>query len=124
MEKIHPDYWTQFIIENDLIETEIDIPESSDLSEVGASFEIFDEKNSIDESENFYPGIAVKAEGFIPIGGCTIGTGDPYFINIHEGKNGALYRIYHNSVSEDGYNKEDAIDTVLGSFTEILKYIL
>ena len=51
------------------------------------------------------------------------GSGDPYFINIDDGANGPLYRIYHDAVGEDGYDRNDAVAVVLESQSDILKYV-
>ncbi|WPJ95399.1 hypothetical protein SH580_18425 [Coraliomargarita algicola] len=115
-----PDYWKEFLEANDLIEKDFELSESEDLSGVGADFSLMSFEDIIDEAENYYPGIKVKEDGFIPVGSCQIGTGDPYFINKKEGKNGALYRIYHDSVTDEGYDHESAIDKVLDHYETLL----
>jgi hypothetical protein len=122
MNTVQPQYWQDFISQNNILYTEISIPEENDLSEVGTDLEIFDEKTTSEEASLFYPGLVVIKDGYIPIAGCSIGSGDPYFININEGENGSLYRIYHDSVFEDGYNVNDAVDKVLENYEDLLKY--
>ncbi len=118
-----PKYWIDFIKKYNLIGSYIEIPEEIDLSELGTEMEIMTEKMCLEEAEDAYPGLIVIKDGYVPIGSCQIGSGDPYFINKNDGENGPLYRIYHDSVFEDGYNKDEAIDKVLDNYSKILNYI-
>jgi hypothetical protein len=119
-----PQYWKSFVKQNSLVWKEIEIPEHVDMTEAGAEFEILDEEGICREAEDLYPGIAVSKDGFVPVGGCSIGTGDPYFINQYDGLGGPLYRIYHDMVGEDGYDRDEAVDVVIENYTEILKYVI
>jgi hypothetical protein len=119
-----PLYWQEFIENNALRGKEIEIPENVDLTEIGAEIEILDEEGIRQETEELYPGIIVSKDGFIPIGACSIGTGDQYFINLNDGARGPLYRIYHDMVGDDGYDKNEAVNIVLKDYTEIIKYIV
>lgn len=98
------------------------ISRKKDVSGVGADFEIFSEANSTDEAKNYWPGIGVFADGFIPVAGCSIGSGDPYFINSNDGKNGPLYRIYHDQVNENGYDRNTAVDIVLEKYEKLIEF--
>lgn len=118
-----PIAWRQFVEQHQLVGTEIEIPETADLSGVGAVLEILSEPASDTEANEHYPGIVVKGDGFVPVGGCTIGAGDPYFLNVHDRQPGPLYRIYHDSVLDATYNRTDAVAVVLRSFDELLKYV-
>lgn len=117
-----PQYWTDFLEQNTLLGSEITIPDVADKSGVGAEFDFMTEQAARAEAQEFYPGIAVSAGGYVPVGNCLIGTGDPYFINTKDGPFGPLYRVYHDAVSESGYNPKEAIDVVLESYKELLKY--
>jgi hypothetical protein len=118
-----PPGYNRFIEQHNLIGLEVEIPEQNDLSGVGALIELLDEVNAIKESTGFYPGLVVKADGYVPIGGCAIGCGDPYFINLHDPQPGPIYRIYHDSVLDEKYNREQAIARVLNSYEELLLYV-
>lgn len=50
------------------------------------------------ESETLeaYPGCAIFDLGYICIAADPTGGGDPYFINIEEGNNPAIYQVYHD----------------------------
>ncbi len=80
-----PQYWISFLDENNLREKDCCIKEEIDESGVGADLYIFTEEQSLDEELNFYPGICVARDGYIPVAGCQIGSGDPYFIKQSEG---------------------------------------
>ncbi len=85
--------------------------------------DIMSENMSKDEAENAYPGLIVIKDGYVPIGSCLLGSGDPYFINKNDGENGPIYRIYHDSVFDDGYDKNQAIEKVVDNYTKIIKYM-
>ena len=107
-----------------MVGREFSIPEEIDLSGLGVDLEVFSEESSIQEATEYWPGIGVLSDGYIPIAGCLIGTGDPYFIMPAEGVGGKLYRIYHDEVSDKGYNPKSAITIVLESYEEILNYVV
>lgn len=117
-----PHYWQTFIEQHQLTGRELSIPVESDLSGVGAKIEILDERGISAEQTCIYPGIAVSKAGFVPVGGCCIGTGDPYFINTRDGEGGPLYRIYHEEVADESYDAARAIAVVLKDYRELLKY--
>jgi hypothetical protein len=117
-----PSYWKSFVESEGLVAKHTTIPEEEDLSGLGADICWFDDESSRSEKEEFYPGIAVSKDGFIPVGGCDIGSGDPYFICEKDGVGGPLYRIYHDSVREDAYCREDAVVVVLSDYRTIAKF--
>jgi len=117
-----PEYWIEFLDKHNLRNSEIEIPEERDLSELdGGDLKIFGEEEIIDESTNFYPGIVVQKYGLLPVASCLHGSGDPYFINTNEGPSGKLYRIYHDEVSDEGYS-ENALNIVLNNYEELLEF--
>lgn len=121
-----PEYWKNFIVSNLLVGKCCEIPEKSDLSELdGGDLKIFSEANVVEEANEFYPGLIVKKDGFIPVASCLQGSGDPYFINVNDGANGCLYRIYHDAemIDDDNYNLDDAVNIVLNNYTDLLKFV-
>jgi hypothetical protein len=117
-----PSYWRAFLAAENLVGTHTTIPEEEDRSSVGAEICWFDDEGARSEKEELYPGIAVAKDGFIPVGGCDIGTGDPYFICVMDGVGGPLYRIYHDRVSEAGYTREEAVAVVLTDYREVSRF--
>jgi hypothetical protein len=117
-----PPYWKTFVEQHQLIGREFLLPVEVDLSGVGANIELLDEANISTEQTESYPGIAVACAGFVPVGGCVIGTGDPYFINVHDGEGGPLYRIYHDEVIRDPIDLGVAVAVLLKDYRELLDY--
>ena len=84
------DYWKEFVAQNSLTGKDVSIPEDADQSKLGAELRILDEDGIRSEAEDVYPGIAVVKDGFLPVGSCLEGSGDPYFINVNDGPRGPL----------------------------------
>lgn len=118
-----PPYWLEFLATFSLVGREVSIPEPDDRSGVGAEIEFLDEAGSREEAEEYYPGIAVAADGFVPVGSCLIGTGDPYFIRLADGEGGPLYRVDHEAVGKEGYDRAAAVDVVLDDYRHLLRYL-
>lgn len=73
-----------------------------------------------DEFYELYPGCAIGNLGYICIAEDPTGSGDPYFIDIHEGDNPPVYQIYHD-VSDVGeeiiqHGKEKIVDKLSDLF--------
>lgn len=118
-----PPHYRQFVERHGLIGATAEIPEGDDLSGMGATIGLYDEAAATVEAEEFYPGLVVKEDGFVPIGECLIGSGDPYFINIGDDPPGPVYQIYHDSVMDHLYDRNEAIARVLASYDELLSYV-
>ncbi len=59
-----------------------------------------DARNIRSESLECYPGLAILSRGFINIGSCSLGSGDPYFISSEEGDDPPVYQVYHDVSDE------------------------
>jgi hypothetical protein len=118
-----PHYWTSFLKNHELLGKSASLSEEDDMSEVSADIIFLTEAESNDELENFWPGIGVAKDGFVPIGACAIGSGDYYYINLNDGTNGPMYRIYHDAVHSDGYDPATALDKVLDHYESIRFHI-
>ncbi|WP_404786192.1 hypothetical protein [Altericista sp. CCNU0014] len=115
-----PNYWLQFVEVHHLIGKSVCLDEDTDLSTLGADMQFLTVEQSIDELTNFWPGIGVAKDGYIPIAWCSTGSGDYYYININDGPNGPLYRVLHDSVGPEGYNAMDAVAKVLDHYEDLL----
>ena|SRR5687767_13002980 len=118
-----PTYWLQFIESHNLTGKSACLAEDVDLSTLGADMQFLTEAQSIDELTNFWPGIGVAKDGYVPVAWCSAGSGDYYYINTKDGPNGPLYRVYHDAVGPGGYNAEDAVAKVLNHYEELLRHI-
>ncbi|MCC7422987.1 MAG: hypothetical protein IT428_22150 [Planctomycetaceae bacterium] len=117
-----PPHFQQFAAAHRLVGAMIEIPEADDASGLGASFQILDDAGVAGELDA-YPGTVVAADGFVPIGGCLLGSGDPYFIRSSDPAPGPVYRIYHDSVFDADYDRDEAVATVLESYEDLLRFI-
>lgn len=86
------------------------INEKEDLSELGVEMQWFSTNEMIEEAYNAYPGICAYKKGYLPLGKCLEGSGDPYFIKKTEKKYN-IYRIPHDSVINENLI-EDEIELV------------
>jgi hypothetical protein len=117
-----PNYWRRFVEVNALRGASFSFEAQHDESGVGADLQILTDEQSYDEATNFWPGIGVAKDDYVPVASCLSGSGDYYYINTNDGPNGRLYRIYHDSVGENGYNPDEAIAVVLTQYEQLLAY--
>jgi len=117
-----PEYWRRFIDAEGLAKLRVSIPETDDVSGVGAEIYWFDDEASREERDDFYPGLVVKKDGFVPVGGCELGSGDPYFICEKDGEGGPLYRIYHDAVGHEDYDRASSVAVVLPDYRLLARY--
>ena len=120
-----PEYWINFLDKNEMRWVSCKIPPEEDLANIdeeGPDLYIFNEESSIQESTENYPGIGVKPDGYIPVAGCELGSGDPYFINVNDGENGPLYCIFHDNVIDENYDRFKAIVKILENYQDLVKY--
>jgi hypothetical protein len=117
-----PQYWLDFVEANQIARKSFRLTEHDDESGVGADLTVLTSGESEDEATRNWPGIGVAPDGYIPVASCDVGSGDWFYINSNDGINGPLYRIYHDSVSEHGFEPSDAIDVVLRNYAQLLPY--
>lgn len=118
-----PIYWHQFIQQHRLEGKSACLSEDVDLSTLGVDMQFLTEAQSINELTNFWPGIGVSKDGYVPVACCLIGSGDYYYINTNDGQDGPLYRIYHDAVGPNGYKTENAVAKVLNHCEKILRHV-
>lgn len=75
-----------------LVGVVFNVEERNDLSGLGASFRWMSAEEMVDEATRCYPGIAAAPHGYLPVGICLEGTGDPYFLRLRDT---AIVRIPH-----------------------------
>jgi hypothetical protein len=118
-----PDFWVKFISDNGLLEATVAMPEVLDQTGLGVDLAFLTPEQSIDEATNFWPGLGVAKDGYVPVGECLRGSGDYYYIRASDGAAGPLYRIYHDAVGDDGYDPNEAIAVVLQNYEELLGHV-
>lgn len=94
------------------------LDDEQDESGLGAEFRWMSLDEMIDEATVVYPGISAIRQGFLPVGICLEGTGDPYFLRV---KDGVLVRIPHDAVvnNELDVNRVEKVATSLKDLVEI-----
>lgn len=74
------------------------LSEQADESRFGAELRWMTAEQMVDEATGAYPGIPAASRGFLPVGICLEGTGNPYFLRLGDG---AIVRIPHDAATED-----------------------
>ena len=96
------------------------LSKKDDLSGLGLELKWFSASEIIDEMFQYYPGILICKSGYLPIGGCLKGSGDPYFLkikSIENLKDPAIVRIPHDYVTNENTYPEDKIEIVCESLS-------
>ncbi len=84
-----------------LIERYFSLSEQEDNSNFGVEMQWMTIQEQIDEIYNAYPSkVAIKYD-FYPVGKCLEGSGDPYFVKQDKKNDFKIYRIPHESVTDD-----------------------
>jgi hypothetical protein len=99
----------------------IDLDESDDRSELGVRMQWMTVDEILDEANQATPGIQAARLGYLPIGKCMTGSGDPYFVDT-KAAGYPLVRVPHTSVnaSTDVLN-ETKIERVADSLDEFFE---
>jgi hypothetical protein len=103
--------WIDVLKKYNIIGESFSLSEEYDLSDFGVELQIMTVDEQMDESLNLYPGIASLKKGYLPLGICLEGSGDPYFIK-DVNSTIFLYRIPHNSLTEKQELLEDDVELV------------
>lgn len=98
-----------------------EVDEDDDISEMGADIKWLTPEQILDEGLNAYPGKVVLLLGYLPIGSCLAGSGDPYFIKLlDDSDDPSLVRIPHECSSDENYPEEE-IEVVFTHLSELFK---
>ena len=75
---------------------QFEISEQEDLSRFGVSLYWLSPSQILSEALEAYPGRLASFAGFLPIGACAFGSGDPYFLDLRQqASDPPLVRIPH-----------------------------
>ena len=88
-----------------------------DLSEMGVEMKWMDAAEILSEAFDAYPGKLAVDLGYITIGNCMEGSGDPYFVKYCDGKV-KLYRIPHDEAIVGERFVESAVELVSDDLCE------
>lgn len=103
------------------IEFELQVFEPEDDFDGLQSIELNDSNGICIESLEYYPGLEIFKKGYICIASDSTGGGDPYFININEGDNPPVYRVYHDISDNADEILEKGRELVSNSLSELFK---
>ena len=121
-EMVLPDWFIKLITENKLIGSYLYLNEKNDNSDMGVSLKWKTTVDMVDELYEFYPGVAVIGMGYLPVGSCLEGSGDPYFVKLTEDVNEAKFvRIRHDLVEDDDTYLEDEMEIVAPNIQDFFK---
>lgn len=98
------------------------LDEELDESELGVDLKWLTPEQIIEEALYAYPGKAVTELGYLPIGACLSGSGDPYFLKVKGTvvEDAALVRIPHDAILDDVY-PENEIEIVQASLSQFFE---
>lgn len=82
-------------------------------SEIAVDMKWMDPADIREEARELYPGREAVKDGYLPIGTCLIGSGDPYFLKVSESKDPPVVRIPH-----DNPDAPEMISPSLGEFLQ------
>ncbi|WLQ14315.1 hypothetical protein O5O45_31855 [Hahella aquimaris] len=95
------------------------LSEDIDISNIGLDLKWLSPDQIIDEALNAYPGKLVYKLGYIPIGSCLAGSGDPYFLSPSDSlESSKLVRIPHDMASNCNSYPTDSIELVCTSLDD------
>ena len=95
--------------------------EEDDDSGLGAEVIWKTPEDMVAEARDYYPGISVVDLGFLPIGSCAIGSGDPYMLDLRRASSDPpVVRVPHESAVQEPYPLED-IELVCPSLSEFFR---
>lgn len=109
-----PEELVSFMVEYPVVDAYLSIPEDKDASEMGVDMQWLSAKRILREVVDAYPGIVAVSAGYIPIGACTAGSGDPYFYRVSDG---AVVRILHEPGEDPDRLSESNVEFVAPSLT-------
>jgi len=106
-----------------LSEVSFSLSEEDDESGLGAELKWLNPDQILDEALLAYPGKAVLKLGYLPIGSCLLGSGDPYFLFLRDAdpEDPALVRVPHDFARENENYPEDKIETVSSSLSRFFR---
>lgn len=99
------------------------ISAEEDESEIGVDLKWLGAEDIIKEALDFYPGKSVYSLGYIPVGSCLDGSGDPYFLfvrDIDDSCDPPLVRVPHDYATAESY-PEDKVEIVSAKLSDFIR---
>lgn len=90
------------------------LSKKKDLSRMGVLMKWLSPTEMVEEALDFYPGIVALPAGYIPVGECVTGSGDPYFYNTADG---SIVRILHQPGADEDRLSNKQVEVVAKTMT-------
>ena len=117
---ILPDWFVALLRENRLAGVCFSLTENDDKSKFGAELLWLTPTQIVSEATECQPGTSVVPLGYIPVGACAEGSGDPYFLDLRtETSDPPLVRIPHDFAGKGPYPL-DRVELVTESLSNFL----
>jgi hypothetical protein len=94
----------------------LSLAEDVDRSGYGVELQWMDVDEMLSEATETYPGLVAVGRGYVPIGICLEGSGDPY---CYRSRDGAIVRVPHDAATESDLD-EDQVEVVADSIEQLL----
>lgn len=121
-DKLLPANLLGWLLSYPLVGTEFSLSEDEDESGLGVEMQWFTPAQMISETSEAYPGIVAKPVGYLPVGMCLVGSGDPYFLKIDSGGDDPpVVRIPHEAADADDNLNVNLIEQVSPRLSDFLR---
>jgi hypothetical protein len=99
------------------------IEEDMSCDQMEIDFQWMNISQILSESMECYPGKVAVQFGYLPIGICSVGTGDYYYLKINNpvDNDPPLVRIFHDALDNNNELKIDCIEVVSNKLSAFLK---
>lgn len=118
--KILPDWFPSALLAYRIIGARMSLDARLDRSGVGVELLWLSPEQIVSEVRDVEPGVSVSQFGFLPIGACATGSGDPYFLDLRvsDTTDPPLVRIRHDLAGEGRYplDQLELVETTLSAF--------
>lgn len=118
-EVLLPNWFVDLLMKNRLAWVYFSLSENNDKSQLGAEVFWLTPRQMISEAAEYQPGISVLSLGYVCIGACALGSGDPYFLEMREVINDPpVVRIPHDFAGKGPYplNRVEQVTDSLSAF--------
>jgi hypothetical protein len=114
-----PDWLESLLKNHRLAGACFSLDSGQDRSGLGAELLWLSPKQMISEAFDAEPGKSVVSSGFLAIGSCALGSGDPYFLDLREFSNDPpVVRIPHDYAGPNSYPLE-RVEIVVSHLSEL-----
>jgi len=115
-----PDWFVLLLQDYRLAGVCFSLTDDDDRSKLGADLIWLTPSQIVSEATACQPGMSVTPLGYVPVGACAVGSGDPYFLDMREASDDPpVVRVPHDLAVEDPYPL-DRIELVAESLSAFL----